>query len=57
MAKKAIKSYSLSEMKDKYIGKADTAEREVYEYELRPGTQPDSRAVRKTCWCAKGANF
>ena len=35
MAKKAIKSYSLSEMKDKYIGKADTAEREVYEYELR----------------------
>mgnify|MGYP003443933295 FL=1 len=22
-------------MKDKYIGKADTAEREVYEYELR----------------------
>ena len=31
MAKKAIKSYSLAEMKDKYIGKADTAEREIYE--------------------------
>jgi DNA-binding XRE family transcriptional regulator len=35
MAKKALKSYSLTEMKDKYIGKADTVEREVYEYELR----------------------
>jgi HTH-type transcriptional regulator/antitoxin HipB len=35
MAKKAMKSYSLAEMKDKYIGKADTVEREVYEYELR----------------------
>jgi HTH-type transcriptional regulator / antitoxin HipB len=35
MAKKEIKSYSLSEMKDKYIGKTGTAEREEYEYELR----------------------
>ena len=35
MAKKAVKSYSLAEMKDKYIGKTDTKEREVYEYELR----------------------
>ncbi len=35
MAKKALKSYSLAEMKDKYIGKTDTMEREVYEYELR----------------------
>lgn len=35
MAKTEIKSYSLAEMKDKYIGKAGTAEREVYEYELR----------------------
>ncbi len=35
MAKKAIKSYSLAEMKDKYIGKAGEVEREVYEYELR----------------------
>jgi len=34
MAKKAIKSYSLAEMKDKYIGKVDTVEREVYEHEL-----------------------
>jgi DNA-binding XRE family transcriptional regulator len=35
MAKKALKSYSLAEMKDKYIGKVNTVEREVYEYELR----------------------
>src|SRR5476649_2845853 len=36
MAKKVeMKSYSLSEMKDKYIGKAGTAERDEYEYELR----------------------
>jgi HTH-type transcriptional regulator / antitoxin HipB len=35
MAKKAFKTYSLAEMKDKYIGKAGTKEREVYEYELR----------------------
>lgn len=32
---KQIKSYSLSEMKDKYIGKPGTAERDKYEYELR----------------------
>jgi len=36
MAKKAeMKSYSLAEMKDKYIGKAGTANRDEYEYELR----------------------
>ncbi len=35
MAKKPLKSYSLAEMKDKYIGKAGTKDREVYEYELR----------------------
>lgn len=35
MAKKEMASYSLAEMKDKYIGKAGTKEREEYEYELR----------------------
>ena len=30
-----MKSYSLSDMKDKYIGKPGTAERNKYEYELR----------------------
>jgi HTH-type transcriptional regulator / antitoxin HipB len=30
-----IKSYSLSEMKDKYIGEKGTENRENYEYELR----------------------
>lgn len=30
-----IKSYSLSEMKDKYIGATGTVERDEYEYELR----------------------
>lgn len=36
MAKKTtIKSYSLDEMKNKYIGKVGTAERDEYEYELR----------------------
>lgn len=30
-----IKSYSLSEMKDKYIGKVGTPERDEYEYELQ----------------------
>ena len=34
MAKKTIKSSSLAEMKDKYIGKAGTKERDQYEYEL-----------------------
>ncbi|CAN5156497.1 hypothetical protein BH20BAC1_BH20BAC1_05230 [soil metagenome] len=34
MAKTAMKSYSLSAMKDKYIGKKGTAERDQYEYEL-----------------------
>ena len=30
-----MKTYSLSEMEDKYIGKKGTKEREQYEYELR----------------------
>lgn len=35
MAKKEMKSYSLTEMKDKYIGKVGTNDRDEYEYELR----------------------
>jgi DNA-binding XRE family transcriptional regulator len=35
MAKAENKSYSLAEMKDKYIGKTGTADRDEYEYELR----------------------
>jgi DNA-binding XRE family transcriptional regulator len=35
MANKAVKTYSLSQMKDKYIGKIGTTERDAYEYELR----------------------
>jgi len=35
MAKTEIKSYSLTEMKDKYIGKLGTEDRDQYEYELR----------------------
>jgi len=35
MATKEINTYSLAEMKDKYIGKDGTKERDDYEYELR----------------------
>ena len=35
MATKEMKSYSLAEMKDKYIGKRGTKARDKYEYELR----------------------
>lgn len=35
MAKTKVKTYSLAEMKDKYIGKQGTKERERYEYELK----------------------
>jgi HTH-type transcriptional regulator/antitoxin HipB len=35
MATKRIKTYSLPEMKDKYIGKVGTKNRDEYEYELR----------------------
>ena len=35
MATKEMKIYSLGEMKDKYVGKAGTSERDEYEYELR----------------------
>jgi HTH-type transcriptional regulator / antitoxin HipB len=35
MATTEIKSYSLAEMKDKYIGKVGTIDRDEYEYELR----------------------
>lgn len=34
MAKEKIKSYSLNEMKDEFIGKVGTPERDEYEYEL-----------------------
>jgi HTH-type transcriptional regulator / antitoxin HipB len=34
MAVKKVKSYSLSEMKDKYIGKVGTTSRDNYEYDL-----------------------
>jgi DNA-binding XRE family transcriptional regulator len=35
MATKELKTYSLAEMKDTYIGKVGTKERDEYEYELR----------------------
>jgi len=35
MAKTAMKSYSLAEIKDKYVGKKGTVVRDQYEYELR----------------------
>ncbi len=34
MAKTTMKSFSLAEMKDKYIGKVGTEDRDSYEYEL-----------------------
>ena len=35
MATKKLKTYSLAEMKDKYIGQEGKKERDEYEYELR----------------------
>ena len=35
MAKEKIKSYSLDEMKDEFIGKVGSKDRDEYEYELR----------------------
>lgn len=35
MAKTQMKSFTLAEMKDKYIGKEGTEQRDQYEYELR----------------------
>ena len=35
MATTKLKTYSLTQMKDKYIGKNGTKERDEYEYELR----------------------
>jgi HTH-type transcriptional regulator / antitoxin HipB len=35
MAEKSIKSYSLSEMKDRHLGMIGTNKRDEYEYELR----------------------
>ena len=35
MATQEIKTYSLAEMKDKYIGTVGTKDRDEYEYELR----------------------
>ena len=35
METETVKTYTLSEMKDKYIGKVGTAERDEYEYKLQ----------------------
>lgn len=35
MGKEKVKSYSFEEMKDEFIGKVGTKERDEYEYELR----------------------
>ena len=35
MASKGIKTYTLQEMKDQFVGKIGTKEREEYEYELK----------------------
>jgi DNA-binding XRE family transcriptional regulator len=35
MATQEVKTYTLAEMKDKYIGNIGTKERDEYEYELR----------------------
>ncbi|HRZ41364.1 MAG TPA: helix-turn-helix transcriptional regulator [Bacteroidales bacterium] len=35
MATKGLRTYSLAEMKDKYIGNVGTKERDEYEYELQ----------------------
>ena len=35
MATKRVKTYSLDQMKDEFIGKTGSIAREVYEYELR----------------------
>ena len=35
METKEVKTYTLAEMKNKYIGNIDTKERDEYEYELR----------------------
>jgi ribosome-binding protein aMBF1 (putative translation factor) len=35
MATEKVKTYTLGEMKDKYIGNTGTKERDEYEYELR----------------------
>ena len=35
MATKEMKTYSLGEMKDKYVGKVGSKDRDEYEYELR----------------------
>jgi len=40
-----MKSYTLAEMKDKYIGKAGTPERDDYEYEL--GMDVLGRMIKK----------
>jgi HTH-type transcriptional regulator / antitoxin HipB len=34
MAKSKMRTYTLAEMKDKYIGKKGAIDREIYEYEL-----------------------
>jgi HTH-type transcriptional regulator/antitoxin HipB len=45
MQKTTMKSYSLAEMKDKYIGKVGTEDRDSYEYELNMDVL--SRMIKK----------
>ncbi|MCW3109165.1 MAG: transcriptional regulator, family [Segetibacter sp.] len=68
MAKTQMKSYTLAEMKDKYIGKEGTSERDQYEYELRMDVLgrmiKTARQKRNLIqeqlgelWCTKSTNF
>ena len=45
MQKTTMKSFSLAEMKDKYIGKIGTEDRDTYEYELNMDVL--SRMIKK----------
>lgn len=50
MEKNEMKFYSLAEMKDRYIGKEGTKERDEYEYELQEEvTQNNQRAATVSC--------
>lgn len=68
MAAKEIKTKSLSDMKDKYIGKPGTQEEMEYEYELRMDVlgkmiktarqeRHMNKRIRKINWRTKSSNI
>ena len=67
--KKELKKYSFDQIKDEFIGKKGTPERDQYEYDLKmeilgelnktdkKRKKPDPRTTWRVDWCSESSNI